>query len=169
MDCKNGIVTGVDVFSANQKESLILLRHLEKQQKLLNLPMGKLALDRGYDTGAVHRGLELLGITGYIPALDFPNSPAKYGFQYDAQEDAFLCPMGKPLTYHRLNCIKSTGKYLRCYQIQDDSCSRKPECFDKTGVRRRILGSSCYPAFHRGHMRVGSPDYWLMMKKKNMG
>ncbi|MET0017720.1 hypothetical protein [Oscillibacter sp.] len=90
MDCKNGIVTGVDVFPANQKESLILLRHLEKQQKLLNLPMGKLALDRGYDTGAVHRGLELLGVTGYIPAIDFSNSPAKYGFQYDAQEDAFL-------------------------------------------------------------------------------
>lgn len=171
VDCKNGIVTGVDVFPANQKESLILLRHLEKQQKLLNLPMGKLALDRGYDTGAVHRGLELLGITCYIPAIDFPNSPAKYGFQYDAQEDAFLCPRGKPLTYHRLNCNKSTGKYLRCYQIQDDSCvhcSRKPECFDKTGIRRRILGSSCYPAFHRGHMRVGSPDYWLMMKKRKI-
>jgi len=79
--------------------------------------------------------------------------------------------MGKPLTYHRLNCNKSTGKYLRCYQIQDDSCahcSRKPECFDKTGIRRRILGSSCYPAFHRGHMRVGSPDYWLMMKKRKI-
>ncbi|MET0017719.1 transposase [Oscillibacter sp.] len=35
-------------------------------------------------------------------------------------------------------------------------------------MRRRILGSSCYPAFHRGHMRVGSPDYWLMMKKRKI-
>ena len=80
VDCKNGIVTGVDVFPANQKESLILLRHLEKQQKLLNLPIRKLALDRGYDTGAIHRGLELLGITGYIPAIDFPNSLRNMGF-----------------------------------------------------------------------------------------
>ena len=36
----------------------------------------------------------------------------------------------------------------------------------KAGIRRRILGSSRYPAFHRGHMGVGSPDYRLMMKKK---
>ena len=117
----------------------------------IEVSIGKLALDRGYDTGAVHRGLELPGITGYIPAIDIPNAPLKYGFQYNAQEDAFLCPMGKPLTYHRLNCNKSTGKYLRCYQIRDDSCvhcSRKPEYFDKAGIRRRALGSSCYPAFH---------------------
>ena len=38
--------------------------------------------DRGYDTGTVHRGLELLGITGYIPAIQFSNSPEKYGFYY---------------------------------------------------------------------------------------
>lgn len=42
--------------------------------------MHNIALDRGYDTGAVHRGLELLGITGYIPAVQFPISPEKYGF-----------------------------------------------------------------------------------------
>ena len=47
--------------------------------------MQNIALDRGYDTGAVHRGLgdlELLGITGYIPAIQFSNSPEKYGFYY---------------------------------------------------------------------------------------
>ena len=76
------------------------------------LPMSRLALDRGYETGAVHRGLELLGITGYIPAIQFSNPPEKYGFSYDPQLDAFICPEGVPLTYHRLNCSKSTGKYL---------------------------------------------------------
>ena len=52
------------------------------------LPMSRLALDRGYETGAVHRGLELLGITGYIPAIQFSNPPEKYGFSYDPQLDA---------------------------------------------------------------------------------
>lgn len=42
--------------------------------------------------------------TGYIPAIQFPNAPEKYGFSYDANEDAFICPEGKHLTYHRLNC-----------------------------------------------------------------
>ena len=171
VDCKHGILTGVDVYPANEKESLQVLRHLEEQQKAYDLTIGKLALDRGYDTGAVHRGLELLGITGYIPAIDFPNSPHKYGFTYDPDNDSFICPMGKPLVFSRLNCNKSTGKYLRCYQVQGDTCAccrNRPTCFDLAGVRRRILASSCYPAFHRGHQRVGTPDYFQMMRKRKI-
>ena len=75
VDCKHGILTGVDVYPANEKESTLVLRHLERQINL-GVPMKRLALDRGYETGAVHRGLELLGITGYIPAIQFSNPPS---------------------------------------------------------------------------------------------
>ena len=170
LDCKHGILTGVDVYSANEKESLLVLRHLERQINL-GIPMSRLALDRGYETGAVHRGLELLGITGYIPAIQFSNPPEKYGFSYDPQLDAFICPKGVPLTYHRLNCSKSTGKYLRCYQVEGDACMRcpkQPSCFDKAGIRRRVLASSCYPAFFRGHQRVGTPEYLAMMRLRKI-
>lgn len=74
-------------------------------------------------------------------------------------------------TCQRLNCNKSAGKYLRCYQTQGDTCQRCPQkdtCFDKAGIRRRILSSSCYPAFHRGHEHVGSLEYWSMMKKRKI-
>ena len=171
VDCKHGIVTAVDVFPANEKESLLVLRHLERQKKQLGLSMEKVALDRGYDTGAVHRGLELLGITGYIPAIRFPNDPSKYGFSYDPQQDTFICPMGQSLVYHRLNCNKSTGKYLRCYQVQGDvcrKCTSRQTCFDTASVRRRILASSCYPAFYRGHLRVNTPEYLSMMRKRKI-
>lgn len=170
LDCKHGILTGVDVYSANEKESVLILRHLERQINL-GIPMSRLALDRGYETGAVHRGLELLGITGYIPAIQFSNPPEKYGFSYDPQLDAFICPEGVPLTYHRLNCSKSTGKYLRCYQVEGDACMRcpkRPGCFDKAGIRRRVLASSCYPAFFRGHQRVGTPEYLTMMRLRKI-
>ncbi|MFR3997008.1 MAG: transposase [Oscillospiraceae bacterium] len=170
LDCKHGILTGVDVYSANEKESVLILRPLERQINL-GIPMSRLALDRGYETGAVHRGLELLGITGYIPAIQFSNPPEKYGFSYDPQLDAFICPEGVPLTYHRLNCSKSTGKYLRCYQVEGDACMRcpkRPSCFDKAGIRRRVLASSCYPAFFRGHQRVGTPEYLSMMRLRKI-
>ena len=74
VDCKHGILTGVDAYSANQRESLPVLRHLERQINT-GVPMNQIALDRGYDTGAVHRGPELLGITGYICAIQFSNAP----------------------------------------------------------------------------------------------
>ena len=170
VDCKHGILTGVDVYSANEKESVLILRPSERQINL-GIPMSRLALDRGYETGAVHRGLELLGITGYIPAIQFSNPPEKYGFSYDPQLDAFICPEGVPLTYHRLNCSKSTGKYLRCYQVEGDvcmHCPKRPSCFDKAGIRRRVLASSCYPAFFRGHQRVGTPEYLAMMRLRKI-
>ena len=170
VDCKHGILTGVDVYPANEKESLLVLRHLERQINL-GIPMSRLALDRGYETGAVHRGLELLCITGYIPTIQFSNPPEKYGFSYDPQLDAFICPKGVPLTYHRLNCSKSTGKYLRCYQVEGDvcmHCPKRPSCFDKAGIRRRVLASSCYPAFFRGHQRVGTPEYLAMMRLRKI-
>ena len=170
LDCKHGILTGVDVYSANEKESVLILRHLERQINL-GIPMSRLTLDRGYETGAVHRGLELLGITGYIPAIQFSNPPEKYGFSYDPQLDAFICPEGVPLTYHRLNCSKSTGKYLRCCQVEGDVCMHCPKrlgCFDKAGIRRRVLASSCYPAFFRGHQRVGTPEYLAMMRLRKI-
>ena len=51
VDCKYGIITGVDVYPANEKESLLVLRHLERQIQN-GVPMQNIALDRGYDTGA---------------------------------------------------------------------------------------------------------------------
>lgn len=131
----------------------------------------RLALDRGYDTGAVHRGLELLGITGYIPGIQFPNSSEKFGFSYDQQSDSFICPKGQQLIYHRLNCNKSTGKYLRCYQVSGNiclECDRQSNCFERREVRRRILASSCYPAFFRGHQRIGTTEYWKMMRLRKI-
>ena len=117
--------------------------------------MSRLALDRGYETGAVHRGLELLGITGYIPAIQFSNPPEKYGFSYDPQLDAFICPEGVPLTYHRLNCSKSTGKYLRCYQVEGDACMRSV-------LTRLEFGAECWPAAAIRHFSEGISAWELL-------
>ena len=50
VDCKYGIITGVDVYPANEKESLLVLRHLKRQSQN-GVPMQNIALDRGYDIG----------------------------------------------------------------------------------------------------------------------
>ena len=71
VDCKYGIITGVDVYPANEKESLLVLRHLERQIQN-GVPMQNIALDRGYDTGAVHRGLELRVLQDIFLPFSFP-------------------------------------------------------------------------------------------------
>ena len=47
-------------------------------------------------------------------------------------------------------------------------CPKRPSCFDKAGIRRRVLASSCYPAFFRGHQRVGTPEYLTMMRLRKI-
>ena len=60
---------------------------------------------------------------------------------------------------------------MRCYQAKENdctSCSRCSICFDKTDIRRRILASSCYPAFFRGHSRAGTAEYMHMMRLRKI-
>ena len=47
-------------------------------------------------------------------------------------------------------------------------CPKRPSCFDKAGIRRRVLASSCYPVFFRGHQRVGTPEYLSMMRLRKI-
>lgn len=44
---------------------------IEKIKNDTGLEINKLALDAGYDVGAVHRGLEILGIEGYVSCINF--------------------------------------------------------------------------------------------------
>ena len=62
----NGIVIGVDCYPANRRESDIVLEHIKRIKMATGLTIESLALDAGYDVGAVHRGLEVLGITSYV-------------------------------------------------------------------------------------------------------
>ena len=58
----------------------------------------------------------------------------------------------------------------RARAVQGDTCrhcKQNATCFKQTGVRR-ILGSSCYPAFYRGHQRIGSDTYWHMMRLRKI-
>ena len=47
-------------------------------------------------------------------------------------------------------------------------CPKRPGCFDKAGIRRRVLAGSCYPAFFRGHQRVRTPEYLSMMRLRKI-
>ena len=75
VDTENGIITGVDCHPANRRESDVILKHVERQVGENGLGIKSLGLDAGYDVGAVHRGLELMGITGYTSLRHAHNNP----------------------------------------------------------------------------------------------
>lgn len=110
----HGIVSGVDCYPANHRESDIILNHMKHQQEDLPLVMKKLALDGGYDVGAVHRGLELIGIDGYTAVREYQNNALKKGFSYNPEKDCFVKNDGC-LTQHLVDPGLSTWEKGRIY------------------------------------------------------
>ena len=62
----------------------------------------EIGLDGGYDIGAVHRGLELLGVQGYTAIREYPNNAMKKGFCYEEETDRFVCRQGEYLAFQKL-------------------------------------------------------------------
>ena len=57
----------------------------------------------------------------------------------------FICPMGTPFVYHRLNCNKSTGKYLRCKQVREISAGNALFKNSETGHSRSKPPPPAFP------------------------
>ena len=111
VDTSHGIITGVDCYPANQRESDIILEHLKGQP----CKFQKIGLDGGYDIGTVHRGLELLGIQGYTAIREYQNNTMKKGFCYEEETDRFVCRQGEYLAFQKLIYKKSTEYSGRFY------------------------------------------------------
>ena len=77
------------------KESVLILRHLERQINL-GIPLSRLHWIADMRRGAVHRGLALLGITGYIPQFSSPihlrnmDSPTIHSSTHSSVRKEFL-------------------------------------------------------------------------------
>ena len=166
VDTKHGIVTGVDCYPANRRESDIVLRHLKNQP----CSYKEIALDGGYDIGAVHWGLELLGINGYTAIREYQNNAMKKGFHYDEEKDCFVCMQGKHIEFQKLIYKKSTQNYYRLYSCSKKECRTCPHfssCATDLGTVR-INASAYYPSFYRNSQKVGTGDYLRLMRLRQI-
>ncbi|PWJ47973.1 transposase [Faecalicatena contorta] len=170
IDTANGIVTGVDCYAANHRESDLILNHLKKQKEVLGYAPVKLALDGGYDVGAVHRGLELLGVDGYTAIRTYQNNALKKGFEYDAENDCFVCEKDQILAFEKLVYKKGSMNYYRLYKrMRKDciECERLSHCqIDQGSVR--INASGNYPAFHRNKQKYKTSEYYRVMRLRKI-
>lgn len=172
-DTDSGIVLGVDCYPANQRESNIILNHIDKIQTETGVDIDRLALDAGYDVGAVHRGLELLGITGYVSPIDFSNDILKRDLEYQPQIDCFACKAGKYLHFIKLTYKKQTQNYYRLYRMSAADrkscsvCKYRSQCGFSYG-ESRVNASSFYPAFYRNRQRCETSVYKEMKRLRSI-
>jgi len=169
----SGIVLGVDCYPANQRESSIILEHIGRIKRETGVSIDKLGLDAGYDVGAVHRGLEILGVTGYVSCIEFSGDVVKRGLSYHAESDYFECESGKRLDFIKLVYKKSTQNYYRLYRMAKcdrklcQSCEKWGHCAFSFGDSR-INVSAFYPSFHRNRTRYETPAYKAMKRLRGI-
>lgn len=172
-DTENGIILGVDCYPANRRESDIILEHIEKLQENTGVSIDKLALDAGYDVGAVHRGLELLGITGYVSCINFSNDVLKRDLKYLKDADCFECTAGKHIKFTKLVYKKTTQNYYRLYRMPATerkdcrACKHFKDCVFAHS-EPRICASAFYPALYRNRERYGSIAYRAMKRLRGI-
>ena len=172
-DTDNGIILGVDCYPANQRESSIVLKHIDNIQSSTGVNINGLGLDAGYDVGAVHRGLELLGITGYVSPIQFNNDVLKQDVEYIPKSDCFKCMAGKFLCFEKIVYKKSTQNYYRLYQFSKAdrkscrTCEHRSKCSFSYGTPR-INTSAFYPAFYQNRKRCETLEYKTMKRLRGI-
>lgn len=146
VDTSHGIITGVNCYPANQRESDIILEHLKGQP----CKYQEIGLDGGYDIGAVYRGLKLLGVQGYTAIREYQNNAMKKGFCYEEETDRFVYRQGEYLAFQKLIYKKSTQNDYRLYSRSKKQCKNCPDfsaCTTDLGTVR-INASAYYPSFY---------------------
>ena len=166
VDTSHGIITGVDCYPANQRESDIILEHLKEQP----CEYQEIGLDGGYDIGAVHRGLELLGINGYTAIREYQNNAMKKGFHYEEEKDFFVCIQRRQLEFYKLIYKKATQNYYRLYSRSKKRCKNClgfATCATDLGTVR-INASAYSPSFYRNNQKVGTGGYLRVMRLRQI-
>lgn len=144
MDNKSRIIVGADQNLPNRKaDAEAALSLLDRVQWVYKLKVRSLGADKGYAAGEfVHRLLTDHRILPHIPIIDTRAQHERgiYSFEqftYDAEENRFICPQGKPLRYwgvHRLS-------KQHVYRASPADCG---QCFVKQACTRSTYRSLSY-------------------------
>lgn len=161
VDSKANIITDVLSTHADQSDSDTLMEIVNRAEDRLNkngLNIKTVAADKNYCSGKNLRDLEEKGIEPFIPAQKHPNTTGgidKSSFDYDNQEDVYICPAGNILRYRY-----TTKRQARVYAVKDKeclSCPMRREC--TSGKKKRLVQHSIYKdEYDRLFERIRSYD-----------
>jgi transposase len=170
VDTASHIITHIQAFEANQRDSQCLpsvIDNLAKNLNPNNIYVEEIVADKGYSSGEALKALESNNITGYIPnrAQFIYERP---GFTYHSQEDYYSCPNDKKLlykgTFETLDGVYN--KECRVSRKECNKCPLKAECsaYGKYGAKIRETIDKAY--YQRMHGRMQSKKAKILMKKR---
>ena len=124
VDGKHAIITDTFVTPGNVNDARPYLGRLDRQCERFQLTPLAVALDAGYFTPAICKGLEdrdIYGVIGYKRPRTQPGFFYKRQFVYDAERDGYTCPNGQFLPYSTTNRVG-----YREYKSDSAQCKECP-------------------------------------------
>ncbi len=102
VDVKYNLITDVFVTAGNVHDSVPYLGRLDRQRERFGFEVEAVALDSGYLTTPICKGLQDRKIFGVIAHRRFHPTQGlihKWEFKYDAEQDLYVCPQEQELPY----------------------------------------------------------------------
>ena len=176
IDAENGIIVDVEVTPGNTSDNKPYIEQLERTVNNLSgmdIEVEAVCADSAYDTALIHKGLEELEVSAYIPKKETSdNSKAEYkrdDFSYNQDADEFICPYGKVLT------LKATGHtetgIYREYRANPKNCKVCPnrdKCLAPKQNCRRIQVNIFQSIVDKHHATDGSKEYTIALNKRQI-
>ena len=173
-DTDSGIILDVFVTGGDVQDCECCVERFEYLRNKMGFAVKTAGLDSGYDTIAIHYGLTRLGITAYIRPCERgkkkdSDSLTVKDFQWLPEEDCYLCPNGKRLTYR--GTWMAAGVPLRNYGALMEDCGQCPyktRCSTKKSQGKLIARKPCQEFREAGLERKGSGSYNRALRRRSV-
>lgn len=124
VDGVHALITDTHVTPANVHDSVPYLDRLDRMRQRFGFDVAVTGLDAGYSTPFICKGLierGIFGVIGYRRPSHKEGYFYKRQYQYDADQDVYVCPNGEQLTYRTTNRLG-----YREYVSQVSQCAHCP-------------------------------------------
>lgn len=163
IDNKHAVIVDVEASRAIRQAEVGAARTMiDRTEKRFGMRPKRLAADTAYGAAPMLAWLvKEKGITPHIPVFDKSarkdGSLSRADFRFDAENNVYICPQGKPLTTTgRLD--KGRTLFYRSSKSDCDACPLKPKCCPKA-PSRRIPRDIDEDARDLARSLVGTPEF----------
>jgi transposase len=149
VDTASGIVLDVEAAPERFADEARAARHMvDRMEARHGVRPDVLTADKAYGAGPFLAWLERRGIESHIPVIDHSGQTAgklhRSAFQYDATQDAYICPQGKLLRPIDGKDSKRKAAGTIGYRARQSDCGRCPLRSDCTRGSMRVISRSIH-------------------------
>lgn len=164
VDSKNGIIIDVAATAGNVHDSQPYIERLDYIEETIGLKIQAACSDSGYDTNLINQQLSERNIDFYTPKRTEQKRGTtefqRKDFQYDEEQDEFICPGGKELPLNRLNRTTNTvTKECRCLKAVCKDCPLRNRCIGEKGAEKRIQVNIFEETVKKNHKKDGAEPH----------